>query len=83
MNRSEFTDALEKVYGPALGHSLIGDLYLPSLRATALDALDAGADPKDVWQALTEETDMQDEAWAHRKPLHRSERRSSQKDARP
>lgn len=79
MNRSEFANALEKVYGSALGHSLASDLYLPMVRGTAFDALDAGIEPLEVWRALTSETDMAEEAWAHRKP----QRREPQKHAGP
>lgn len=69
MKRSEFSAALEKVYGPALGQSYAQDLYLPTLRATAQEALEAGREPLEVWRALTEETSVPEEAWAHRRPL--------------
>lgn len=71
MNRSEFQKALEKVYGSALGLSLAQDLYLPQVRATAQEALDADVKPLEVWKALTEETGREDETWAHRQPVHR------------
>jgi len=66
---SEFWDALDRVYGPALGRSLVADLYLGDLRATAQEALDAGRAPDQVWVALVTETDRGEEArWAHRRP---------------
>lgn len=67
MKASEFWDALERVYGPALGRSLVRDLYMTSLRGTAREALDAGADPGDVWNALIAATDKGErERWIYR-----------------
>lgn len=76
MKRSEFWDALEAVYGPTLGRSLVVDLYLPSLRMTASEAMDAGQDPDRVWVALIEETGRDEAArWIHRMPPAKGERR--------
>lgn len=76
MKLSEFWDALEAVYGPALGRSLVVDLHLPEVGATAREALDAGVDPDTVWVALVEETGKGEEArWAHRRPRAGRERR--------
>ena len=76
MKRSEFNAALEKVYGPSLGQSYAQDLYLPPLRATAQEALEAGREPLEGWRALTEETDTSEEAWAHRRPLGEGSRQT-------
>lgn len=75
MKLSEFWDALETVYGPSLGRSLVVDLYLPSLRSTAAIALESGVDPDMVWAALVTETSMgADARWIHRQDRKRSDR---------
>lgn len=67
MKQSEFWNALEQVFGSALGHSLAGDLYLPSLGSTALEALEEGIKPDAVWAALVDESGAPREArWIHR-----------------
>lgn len=72
MTLSEFWDALETVFGPALGRSLVRDLHLPALGATAQEALDAGRPPDEVWAALVAETDAGEEArWVHRRARRR------------
>ncbi len=73
MKQSEFWDALEQVFGPALGHSLAQDLYLPRLKGTAQEALESGLTPDTVWEALVEESDAGEEArWVHRRPLRKN-----------
>ena len=68
MKTSEFWNALEAVYGPSLGRSLVVDLHLPVLGSTASQALESGVDPERVWAALVEETGAGEEArWAHRR----------------
>ena len=77
MKLSEFWNALETVYGPALGRSLVVDLYLPPIGATASEALGAGQDPDAVWAALVAETGRGEEArWVHRRDLRKDRRRS-------
>ncbi len=72
MKESEFKEALEQVFGSALGHSLAQDLYLPHLSATAVEALAAGVDPVAVWRELVAESGAPEEAlWAHRRPQRR------------
>lgn len=67
MKTSEFWNAVDTVFGEVLGRSLTADLYLPSCRATAVEALAAGADPEDVWAALVEESGAPEAArWVHR-----------------
>lgn len=69
MTESEFWDALEQVFGPALGHSLVKDLYLPVLRATAADSLADGTNPDVVWRELVLESGVDQAAlWVHRRP---------------
>ena len=70
MKDSEFWKALEQVFGPALGRSLVADLYLPRFGDTAKGALAAGEDPDSVWEALVAEAEAPEEArWVHRRPL--------------
>ncbi len=70
MKDSEFWNALEQVFGSALGHSLVSDLYLPRFRDTAKGALAAGEKPDLVWEALVVEAGAPEEArWVHRRPL--------------
>ncbi|MDU0968560.1 MAG: DUF3046 domain-containing protein [Actinomycetaceae bacterium] len=64
---SQFYDALEEVCGSALGRSMMTDLFVPSLGATAADALERGDDPQKVWEALIAELDLDPQlAWIHR-----------------
>ena len=67
MTLSEFWDAVDEVFGATLGRSLTADLYLPTLRATCVDALDRGVAPGVVWDELVRESGT-DEAvrWVHR-----------------
>lgn len=77
MKLSEFWNALETVYGPALGRSLVVDLYLPVLGSTASEALAAGRDPDAVWEALVAETGKGEEArWVHRRDPKKDRRRT-------
>ncbi|MBQ9917682.1 MAG: DUF3046 domain-containing protein [Microbacterium sp.] len=58
MRRSEFDRAVADEFG-ARGGSLMTDLVLTSVGGrTSADALAAGVDPRDVWLALCEETDV-------------------------
>lgn len=56
MTRSEFFRALDDEFGSVQGHALIRDLVIGTLNhRSALEALEAGIQPKDVWLALCEE----------------------------
>lgn len=66
MKHSEFYEAVEATFGSALGRSYVTDLHLVELGTTAAGALDAGADPDRVWEALTRETGRGDARWIHR-----------------
>ncbi len=71
MTESEFWNALEQVFGTALGHSLTSDLYLRKFGWTACEALANGVEPDDVWAALVEESGVDPHArWVHRQPGH-------------
>lgn len=58
MRRSEFDRAVRDEFGPQAG-SLIVDLVLSAVGdRTAVQALDAGIPPRDVWLALCAELDV-------------------------
>ncbi|GAA1126440.1 hypothetical protein GCM10009651_07040 [Microbacterium natoriense] len=58
MRRSEFLRAVDAEFqGRAL--PVVNDLVLSQLAGrTALEALDAGVPPRDIWLALCDETDV-------------------------
>ncbi|KQR20970.1 DUF3046 domain-containing protein [Microbacterium sp. Leaf151] len=61
MRRSEFDRAVADEFG-ARGGSLLSDLILSAVGGrTSADALAAGVDPREVWLALCEETDVADD----------------------
>jgi hypothetical protein len=57
MRRSEFLRAVDDEFG-ARATALTHDLVLGGIGLTAVDALDAGIPPRDIWIALCEETDV-------------------------
>ncbi|MDF2992203.1 MAG: hypothetical protein K0S37_2717 [Microbacterium sp.] len=58
MRRSEFERAVADEFG-ARGGSLMSDLVLSSVGGrTPAEALSAGVDPREIWLALCEETDV-------------------------
>ncbi|MDQ1083513.1 MULTISPECIES: DUF3046 domain-containing protein [Microbacterium] len=60
MRRSEFDRAVADEFGARAG-SLMTDLVLSAVGGrTSVDALAAGIDPREVWLALCEETDVPD-----------------------
>jgi hypothetical protein len=67
MRHSEFWQAMDAVFGRAYAKSLAADLVLGALGGrTAAEALDAGAEPRDVWNALCDAKDVSEaERWAH------------------
>lgn len=52
MRISEFTSLAHDEFGRALADTLVTDLVLAPLDATAAQALEAGTDPRVVWLAL-------------------------------
>lgn len=71
MTRSQFKQALAEVFPSGLGDSLASDQVLTEWGMTALQALERGADPLAVWQALLRATDRDTEEnlfW-HRRDL--------------
>lgn len=58
MRLSEFERAVHAEFG-SRGASLLADLVLPALGSrTAQEALAAGTEPREVWFALCDETDV-------------------------
>lgn len=58
MRRSEFLRAVEDEFG-SRADSLVADLILDRAGGmSARDALEAGVDPRTIWQALCEEMDV-------------------------
>jgi len=51
---SEFRTLAHEEFGRALADTLVTDLVLAPLDATAAEALEAGTDPRTVWLALCE-----------------------------
>jgi hypothetical protein len=49
---SEFRTLTHEEFGRALAETLVADLVLAPLDATAQQALDAGVEPREVWLAL-------------------------------
>lgn len=83
MLKSEFWNALDQIYGPALGRSLFQDLYLVPLKMSGREAMDAGVDVEVIWDALVDETGKGEEArWVHRRPKKKRSRRAERLPAR-
>ncbi|KRA22444.1 signal transduction histidine kinase [Microbacterium sp. Root61] len=57
MRRSEFLRAVDDEFG-AQSSTLVHDLVLSGIGRTALEALDAGVPPRDIWLALCADTDV-------------------------
>ncbi|SJN32696.1 hypothetical protein FM104_08010 [Microbacterium esteraromaticum] len=57
MRRSEFLRAVDDEFG-GRADSLTHDLILGQLGVTAIEALDAGVPPRDIWLALCAEADV-------------------------
>jgi hypothetical protein len=59
MRLSEFRIAVADEFGDGYGRVLVNDLVLGVLGGrTAAQALDAGLDPRDVWLALCDASDV-------------------------
>lgn len=71
MRISEFRTLTHDEFGRALGDTLVADLVLPSLDATAAAALEDGTDPRTVWLALCEAMDVPPERRLGRDPRRR------------
>jgi hypothetical protein len=62
------------VFGPVYAKSLASDLVMGALGGhTAVEALDAGVPPRDVWEALCTAMDVPEaQRWAHRLPQRKN-----------
>ncbi|HEU5240776.1 MAG TPA: DUF3046 domain-containing protein [Ornithinibacter sp.] len=62
MRHSRFWALAEDEFGAAYAHSLAGSTHIAALGGrTAVEALDAGIPPRDVWIALCEVMDVAEE----------------------
>ena len=57
MRRSEFLRAVDDEFG-SRAIAMTHDLVLSGIGMTALDALDAGVDPREIWLALCADADV-------------------------
>lgn len=61
MREREFWELLEEVFGRAYGRSLSHDQSLTALdNMTVIEALDAGVEPRVVWNVLCDQMDVPD-----------------------
>ncbi|MFC3690162.1 DUF3046 domain-containing protein [Aquipuribacter hungaricus] len=74
MRTSEFRTLAHEEFGRALADTLVADLVLAPLDATAAQALEAGTDPRTVWTALCEAMDVPPERRLGRDRRSRSDR---------
>ena len=58
MKLTEFWRRMEQRFGGTYARSLAADYRLPGLGSTINDALAAGVEAKDVWQAVCAEFEM-------------------------
>ncbi|WP_345204364.1 DUF3046 domain-containing protein [Fodinibacter luteus] len=62
MRHSRFWVLAEDEFGAAYAHTLAGSTHLAALGGrTALEALDAGVPPREVWAALCDAMDVPEE----------------------
>lgn len=57
MRRSEFLRAVDDEFG-GRAISMTHDLVLSGIGMTALEALDAGIPPREIWQVLCDDADV-------------------------
>jgi hypothetical protein len=61
---TEFNELVEAQFGPVRGASLLADYVLTRLGGrTAVQAIDEGIDPRDVWRALCADFDVPRDQW--------------------
>ncbi|WP_040836567.1 DUF3046 domain-containing protein [Nocardia brevicatena] len=64
MRLTEFQELLHTEFGVARGDALLTDHVIQSLGGrTGAAAIEAGADPRDVWRALCAEFDVPRSRW--------------------
>ena len=61
---TQFNELVEAQFGPVRGASLLDDHVLTRLGVrTAVQAIEAGVDPRDVWWALCADFDVPRDQW--------------------
>lgn len=61
MREREFWELLEEVFGRSYGRSLARDQRMPQLaNMTVLEALDAGEEPRVIWNVLCDQMEIPD-----------------------
>ncbi|MDR1393875.1 MAG: DUF3046 domain-containing protein [Bifidobacteriaceae bacterium] len=70
MRQSEFWESINRVFGRVYAKSLASDMVLGALGSrTAEQALEAGIEPGQVWEALCDMMEVEDAArWVPGKP---------------
>jgi hypothetical protein len=70
MRHSEFWESMDHAFGPAYAKSLASDLVIGALGSrSAAEALDAGVDPRQVWDALCDAMEVDESVrWHYRAP---------------
>ncbi len=64
MRLTQFHELIEAQFGPVRGASLLVDHVLTRLGGrTAVQAIEDGTDPRDVWRALCADFDVPREQW--------------------
>lgn len=64
MRQTQFRELVEAQFGPVRGASLLVDHVLAGLGGrTAVQAIEAGVDPRDVWWALCADFDVPRDRW--------------------
>ncbi|MDR1187484.1 MAG: DUF3046 domain-containing protein [Bifidobacteriaceae bacterium] len=68
MRHSEFWESMDHAFGRAYAKSLAADLVMGALGSrTAVEALEAGVPPRQVWDAICDTMEVDDAArWHHR-----------------
>lgn len=64
MRKTEFHELIRGQFGPVRGSSLLVDHVLSALAGrTAVQAIEDGVDPRDVWRALCADFDVPKDQW--------------------
>ena len=64
MRRTEFSELVERQFGPVRASSMLVDHVLSELGGrTAVQAIDEGIDPREVWRALCADFDVPRDQW--------------------
>jgi hypothetical protein len=76
MRHSEFWESMDHAFGKAYAKSLAADMVMGRLGGlTAEQALDAGAPPREVWDALCDVMEVDDNVRWHYRDAPKKRRR--------